>query len=156
MNTPEFPPPSGEAFPNAPAPTGQALDAVKLPAIFLIVVAGFSILYAIVAIATSGGSGNEEEMARLLSNPDTPEWARSMVQHRSSYNLVLPIAWLVIDGLIVFGAVQMMRLRNFGLSMAASVLAVIPCISPCCCLGIPFGIWALVVLNKPEVKASFT
>ena len=26
----------------------------------------------------------------------------------------------------------------------------------CCLLGVPFGIWALVVLNKPEVKAQFT
>jgi hypothetical protein len=32
----------------------------------------------------------------------------------------------------------------------------IPCISPCCLLGLPIGIWALVVLLKPEVKAAFT
>jgi hypothetical protein len=31
----------------------------------------------------------------------------------------------------------------------------VPCISPCCLVGLPIGIWALVVLNKPEVKSSF-
>ena len=31
----------------------------------------------------------------------------------------------------------------------------VPCISPCCLVGLPIGIWALVVLNKPEVKGSF-
>jgi hypothetical protein len=38
--------------------------------------------------------------------------------------------------------------------MVASVVAMLPC--QCCCLfGLPFGIWALVVLNKPEVKSHF-
>jgi hypothetical protein len=31
----------------------------------------------------------------------------------------------------------------------------IPYISPCCCLGLPIGIWALVVLNNEQVKSSF-
>ena len=31
----------------------------------------------------------------------------------------------------------------------------VPCISPCCLLGLPFGIWALSVLNKPHVQAAF-
>ncbi len=33
--------------------------------------------------------------------------------------------------------------------------AMIPCVSPCCLLGLPLGIWALIVLVKPEVKAAF-
>jgi hypothetical protein len=39
--------------------------------------------------------------------------------------------------------------------MAASIIAMIPCVSPCCLLGLPIGIWALVVLMKPEVKSAF-
>jgi hypothetical protein len=39
--------------------------------------------------------------------------------------------------------------------MTASILALAPCISPCCLVGLPIGIWALVVLSKPEVKSSF-
>lgn len=37
----------------------------------------------------------------------------------------------------------------------AAILAMIPCVSPCCLLGLPLGIWALIVLLKPEVKAAF-
>ena len=37
----------------------------------------------------------------------------------------------------------------------ASILAMIPCLSPCCLIGLPIGIWALVILMKPEVKAAF-
>jgi hypothetical protein len=42
-------------------------------------------------------------------------------------------------------------------SFIASILAMIPCFTSCCCLvGLPIGIYALVVLNKPEVKSAFT
>ena len=37
----------------------------------------------------------------------------------------------------------------------ATIIAMVPCISPCCLVGLPIGIWALVVLMKPEVKAAF-
>ena len=49
----------------------------------------------------------------------------------------------------------MKKLVNYRLAMVVSILALAPCISPCCLLGLPFGIWALVVLNKPEVKSAF-
>jgi phage FluMu protein Com len=56
---------------------------------------------------------------------------------------------------IFLGAWKMMKLENYGLAMAAAVISVIPCISPCCILGIPFGIWAIVVLSDPTVKSAF-
>jgi hypothetical protein len=63
---------------------------------------------------------------------------------------------LVINALILVGALRMMSLRNYGLCMVAAVLAVIPCTAPCCCLGIAAGIWALVILTRPEVKQAFS
>jgi len=50
----------------------------------------------------------------------------------------------------------MKELRNWTLAMVASILAMVPCIGACCLIGIPIGIWSLVVLMKPEVKAAFT
>ncbi len=61
---------------------------------------------------------------------------------------------LAISLLVGYGAWQMLKLRSYGWSLAASVLALIPCISPCCVLGLPIGTWALVVLSRPEVKAA--
>jgi hypothetical protein len=40
--------------------------------------------------------------------------------------------------------------------VVTSIVAMVPCLGPCCIVGIPIGIWALVVLMKPEVKAAFT
>jgi hypothetical protein len=60
-----------------------------------------------------------------------------------------------LNGFVLYGAIKMLRLQNHGMATVASVAAMLPC--QCCCLfGLPFGIWALVVLNKPEVKLQFT
>lgn len=56
--------------------------------------------------------------------------------------------------LIIAGSIQMLRRRGYGLAMTASVVAMLPC-SPSCILGLPFGIWSLVVLNRPEVRDAF-
>jgi hypothetical protein len=69
--------------------------------------------------------------------------------------VVSSIIGLLVSGLILFGAMKMKKLENYGLVMAATILAMIPCFSPCCLLGLPLGIWALVVLLKPEVKSAF-
>jgi predicted Zn finger-like uncharacterized protein len=53
------------------------------------------------------------------------------------------------------GAIKMKRLQNHGLAVTACVLAMLPC-NCCCMLGLPFGIWGLVVLNKPDVKNAFS
>jgi hypothetical protein len=53
------------------------------------------------------------------------------------------------------GATRMARLQSWGLSLAAAIAALLPC-SCCCILGLPLGIWAIVILAKPDVKAAFT
>jgi hypothetical protein len=69
--------------------------------------------------------------------------------------VVSGIIALLLSGLIFFGAMKMKKLESYGLAMAASIIAMIPCLSPCCLIGLPIGIWAVVVLVKPEVKSAF-
>jgi hypothetical protein len=52
------------------------------------------------------------------------------------------------------GAIQMLKLRSYPFALAAAILAVIPW-SAAWILGLPFGIWALVILAKPDVRAIF-
>jgi hypothetical protein len=47
-------------------------------------------------------------------------------------------------------------MKNYSLARSAAIVAVIPLIGPCCVLGIPFGIWALVALGKPGVQEAFS
>ena len=62
---------------------------------------------------------------------------------------------ILVAAFIIFAALKMKELRQYELSIAASIVAMIPCISPCCILGLPIGIWCLVVLLRPDVKAAF-
>ena len=65
---------------------------------------------------------------------------------------------LAISALIFVGAKKMKSLRSYEFALAAAVLSTVPCLTPCCgyLLGLTFGIWALVVLRKPEVKSHFS
>lgn len=63
---------------------------------------------------------------------------------------------IVLQVVVFMGAMNMLKLQKRSMAMAATVISVIPCIgSACCILGIPFGIWGLVVLNDPVVKSAF-
>ncbi len=62
---------------------------------------------------------------------------------------------LALNGVILMGALKMRNLQSYSLAMTAAVLAAIPCCGLCYFIDIPFGIWAIVVLNKPEVRSAF-
>lgn len=59
-----------------------------------------------------------------------------------------------LDLVILLGGIRMRQVRGYGLALAASICAIIP-LNSCCCLGLPLGIWTLVVLMNPDVKAAF-
>jgi hypothetical protein len=68
---------------------------------------------------------------------------------------VINLVFAALNGFVLFGAIKLLKLRNYGVATASSIVAMLPC--QCCCLfGLPFGIWALMVLNKPEVKSQFS
>jgi hypothetical protein len=67
----------------------------------------------------------------------------------------MSIIAILMSVVILLGALKMKKLESYGLAMTASILAMIPCLSPCCVIGLPIGIWALMVLSKPEVKSAF-
>ena len=69
--------------------------------------------------------------------------------------VVAGILGILVGAFIIFAAMKMRALQSWPMALAASVVAMLPCLSPCCCLGLPIGIWSLVVLLDNNVKASF-
>jgi hypothetical protein len=65
------------------------------------------------------------------------------------------IVGLSFGVLILVGGLRMKKLESYGLAITACILALLPC-GNCCLIGLPLGIWGLVVLNRPEVKDSFS
>jgi DNA-directed RNA polymerase subunit RPC12/RpoP len=69
--------------------------------------------------------------------------------------LVMGVISILLGVVVILGAVKMKNLESYGFAMASAIIAMVPCISPCCPLGLPFGIWALVILSDAGVKAAF-
>jgi hypothetical protein len=65
--------------------------------------------------------------------------------------MVLTLIW---GGFTTVGAVQMLRLRNLPLAITACIVAMLPC-SCGCFVGLPIGIWGLVVLLQADVQKAF-
>jgi hypothetical protein len=71
------------------------------------------------------------------------------------------VAVIVVFGMAIVaivaavGAWKMKNLQSYGFAMTACCLSMIPCYNTCCILGLPFGIWGLVVLLQEDVKAAF-
>ncbi len=94
--------------------------------------------------------------------------ATGMVERQQAMNqgpvseqvsIAIRILWSIVllttSGVVIYGAIQMKNLRNYRAAMTAAIISMIPMLGPCCILGIPFGIWALIVLMQPDVKAHF-
>ena len=55
--------------------------------------------------------------------------------------------------MMLLGAVALRRRRRVALAMTGAVLALIP--NLCCFVTVPFGVWAVVLLGRPDVRAAF-
>ena len=64
-------------------------------------------------------------------------------------------AFVLLNIVILIGAIQMVRFKMWGYSLTASILAMINIGTCCCILGLPVGIWSLIVLFQPQVKNAF-
>jgi hypothetical protein len=67
----------------------------------------------------------------------------------------LCMVFIALSLIILMAGVRMLSLHSYGLAVAGSILAMMN-ISECCCLlGLPVGIWALVMLMLPDVRDAF-
>lgn len=65
---------------------------------------------------------------------------------------------LVFGLLCLVSAVCMLKMKYYGFALTGAIISVIPCLTVCYCypLNLGFGIWALVVLTKQEVREAFS
>jgi hypothetical protein len=64
--------------------------------------------------------------------------------------------WVLCALLTVAGGACMLARKARGLAILSAIVTAVPCVtSPFCLLGMPIGIWALIVLFQPDVKNAF-
>ena len=130
-----------------------ALQKVKLPAIFLIATAVIGALFALLGLVLN--LLGTFHAASVWGRPMSREEEQIMAMFSGGMGIISALIGLIMAILIFIGALKMMRLESYGLAIAVSIIAMIPCVSPCCFMGLPFGIWALVVLCNNDVKTAF-
>jgi len=150
---PELAPATGipPIFPVTPlADSAATLQLVRGPAIFLLVLALLDILASLLGIVMSCLPTS------FLTVPNLPQQNVELQRQLSLlFGLPTNAAGLVIALVCLFGSLRMLKLKSYGLALTSALLMLLPCGACCCCVNVGAGIWALVVLSKPEVKAAF-
>jgi hypothetical protein len=142
-------PPAAAPAPPPPTPVNPQ-EAVSLPGIFLLITGIIGVLN---GLASFAGGGMGRSLARFAKDE---KMAEMLAKSGGGFSgIISGVIVLAASGLVIFGAIKMRQLQSWGLAMAASIVALLPCLGPCCCVGLPVGIWCLVILNKPEVKSAF-
>jgi ABC-type proline/glycine betaine transport system permease subunit len=124
------------------------------PAIGLIVVGALGALMNLWGIVAGGID------PAMIAEMDLPQEQREMMEKfattvqgaGSAFNII----GLGLDIFIIWAGVRMMKLHSWTAAVVASALMMVPCFTGCCCLvGVPLGIWSLIVLFNKDVKQAF-
>lgn len=72
-------------------------------------------------------------------------------------SVVWSIVFIVLNLVIFFAGVRLLSMKSWTLGVVACVLVMITCLFQCCCcpIGLPIGIWGLIVLFDGDVKQAF-
>lgn len=127
----------------------SAEEKVNAPGIALMVVGVLTIL---TALGLSGFSLFGLGMG-LLNASDPVSFLMSSLTGVAQ--LVMYLGGIVAGIVIVMAGSRLRGLQSSGMVYAGAVMALLPCCSSCCCLGLPIGIWVIVTMQDDEVKAAF-
>jgi len=127
-----------------------AKSQINAPAICLAIGSGLSMLWYLFASAVVVFAGG----LSLLQSSSSGDVVPGVIG--GAIGAAMYLFWAVCAGVVLVGALRMRKLRGYNFAMVSSILAIVPCTTYVCCMFMmPFGIWCLVVLMKPEVKAAF-
>ena len=123
---------------------------LQLPASGLIIIGALNAMSGVILILG--------RLASLVNGPErqiTDEARRLGYMTASIFFPLVSLISILAAPVIIYGGIQMLKARRYSIALLAATLAVIPLSSICCIPGIPIGIWALIVLRDPEVRACF-
>ncbi len=90
---------------------------------------------------------------------NNPQVNQAQIEALTDFSLLMfrasAVAGVVLSPLVFFASVLGLNRRGYWATVAGSVLAMLNLGCCSCLLGLPFGIWSLVVLLRPETKELF-
>ena len=153
------PPPPGisPVLPGSVGDRNAGMDSVRVPAIGLMVSSIISFFMSLLGLIRIGSMKEQiqqiDSMLSQMNNPQAQQFFDVFAKFMSGpFGIAQYLFQILISILIFIGAFKMLKLQSYEFAYAAGVLAVIPCITPCCgwILGLIFGIWAMIALGKAK------
>lgn len=115
------------------------------------------VFYPAVGLTVTGFAGLILGMLFLGLGMNRLSEARGPNDETNAYGMLVQALFSAGMGLLILlGGVWMMKLKRYSLVVAVSVIALLPCFSPCCLIGLPVGVWSLAVLTRGEVRRAFS
>jgi len=144
--------PNPYSSPNfAGPPGGMHPPGAKLmaPAIGLLLTAILGLVFTIASMVLALGPPPAVD-------PNAPPFMKGFQQGAHGPTaLAIQSIFVLVNAFIIFGAVQMLRQKMRGVGIGASIVAMLNFGNCCCLLGIPVGIWSLVILMQDDIKWAF-
>jgi predicted Ser/Thr protein kinase len=136
------------AFTSKPVTPGSAK--VTIPAVGLIV-AGLLKVFSALTVVALFGNPHFDWLGKLLGHAASGFPPAFFPFSNPLFGWSIGVFKAIPALLMIYGGVQMLQLRSYAWSIAAGILGIV-----CCSfVGLPMGIWALVVLTKPDVREAF-
>lgn len=130
-------------------------EKVKAPAIAMLILGVLQVLQGLGVLVLSLFVGSIARMPGFADRPEAVEIERMGPMITVFYGAA-SVFLLAVAGFVIFAALRMMKLRSWTLCLIAAILTAVPCTSLyVCILGVPIGIWAIVVLLDKQVKSAF-
>lgn len=129
----------------------SALEVVSGPAICLMVLGMLGLLYAVANLALNLAGVNDQQLKQLQNQNQNNPGFNAGLQIGYVIGVALPGLWGTV---VLLAGINLKRLKMLPSVWVGTIFSMLPC-NPCCLLGIPFGIWTMTVLNRPDVKRAF-
>jgi hypothetical protein len=124
------------------------------PAVGLIIVGALGIMGFCVWLIVLSEVRRSQPPAPPPPNVDQAAFKRGQAAAPAIDACLIGVPTLAVYGLTLAGGIAMLRRQGRGLAITAAILAMLPC-GVAFLVGLPVGIWALVVLFNPDVADAF-
>ena len=160
-----------EAQPGGPTERDErlvafAVEKVRVPGVLMIVLSVLLMAHATIVLLRSSeldqqfeGVNEQIENDPKYTDQEKQDMKAMAGKTKDALKVIAPafgVTWAVLGPVICLCAVKMMTLSSRGLALLGACLAMTPFTAGCCSVpGVALGIWVLVTLSNPDVKAAF-
>ena len=120
-----------------PAQQIRSADPLHSLALLGIIFNSFTLLYLVVPLVLNWTIDNQSAVPKTVL-------------------LIICLLMMVVPAIGLVGSFAMLKRRHYRLSRLTAICMMTPLVGPCFGLTFPIGLWALVYLNRKDVKETFT